>query len=126
MKRTTIHTSAAIALLLGLAACTQDEAGFLPEGAEGTSHRLYRHGAEPRCDSHRQYPFHRGRRLGGCAERGSPDGRYGEGIRRDALHRRPHQRHADLHRPVLLDQPQRHHRHSVVALHRWRDNSHLR
>lgn len=37
MKRTIIHTSAAIALLLGLAACTQDEAGFLPEGAEGTS-----------------------------------------------------------------------------------------
>ena len=36
MKRATIHTSAAIALLLGLAACTQDEAGFLPEGAEGT------------------------------------------------------------------------------------------
>lgn len=37
MKRATIHTSAAIALLLGIAACTQDEAGFLPEGAEGTS-----------------------------------------------------------------------------------------
>ena len=37
MKRTTIHIFAAIALLLGLAACTQDEAGFLPEGAEGTS-----------------------------------------------------------------------------------------
>lgn len=36
MKRTTIHTYAALALLLGLAACTQDEAGFLPEGAEGT------------------------------------------------------------------------------------------
>ena len=33
MKRTTIHISAAIALLLGLAACTQD---FLQEGAEGT------------------------------------------------------------------------------------------
>lgn len=36
MKRTTIHISAALALLLGLAACTRDEAGFLPEGAEGT------------------------------------------------------------------------------------------
>ena len=36
MKRTTIHIFAAIALLLGLAACTQDEVGFLPEGAEGT------------------------------------------------------------------------------------------
>lgn len=36
MKRTTIHTYAALALLLGFAACTQDEAGFLPEGAEGT------------------------------------------------------------------------------------------
>ena len=35
MKRTTIHISAVLALLLGLAACTQDEAGFLPEGAEG-------------------------------------------------------------------------------------------
>ena len=32
MKRTTIHISAALALLLGLAACTQDEAGFLSEG----------------------------------------------------------------------------------------------
>ena len=37
MKRTTIHIFAALALLLGIAACTQDEAGFLPEGAEGTS-----------------------------------------------------------------------------------------
>ena len=37
MKRTNIHISAAIALLLGIAACTQDEAGFLSEGAEGTS-----------------------------------------------------------------------------------------
>ena len=36
MQRTTIHISAALALLLGFAACTQDEAGFLPEGAEGT------------------------------------------------------------------------------------------
>ena len=36
MKRTTIHISAALALLLGFAACTQDEAGFLPKGAEGT------------------------------------------------------------------------------------------
>ena len=37
MKRTNIHIFAALALRLGLAACTQDEAGFLPEGAEGTS-----------------------------------------------------------------------------------------
>lgn len=37
MKRTNIHIFAALALLLGFAACTQDEAGFLPEGAEGTS-----------------------------------------------------------------------------------------
>ena len=37
MKRTNIHIFAAIALLLGLAACTQDEADFLPEGAEGRS-----------------------------------------------------------------------------------------
>ena len=37
MKRTNIHIFAAIALLLALAACTQDEAGFLPEGAEGRS-----------------------------------------------------------------------------------------
>ena len=36
MKRTNIHIFAALALLLGLAACTQDEAGFLPKGAEGT------------------------------------------------------------------------------------------
>ena len=36
MKRTTIHISVALALLLALAACTRDEAGFLPEGAEGT------------------------------------------------------------------------------------------
>ena len=36
MKRTNIHLFAAIALLFALAACTQDEAGFLPEGAEGT------------------------------------------------------------------------------------------
>ena len=36
MKRKTIYTSAALALLLGFAACTQDEADFLPEGAEGT------------------------------------------------------------------------------------------
>ena len=36
MKRTTIHIFAALALLLGLAACTQDEVGFLPEGAKGT------------------------------------------------------------------------------------------
>ena len=34
--KTRFFALAALALLLGLAACTQDEAGFLPEGAEGT------------------------------------------------------------------------------------------
>ena len=36
MKRTNIHIFAALALLFALAACTQDETGFLSEGAEGT------------------------------------------------------------------------------------------
>lgn len=36
MKRYTIYTFSALALLLAAAACTQDEAGFLPEGSEGT------------------------------------------------------------------------------------------
>ena len=36
MRRTTIHISAVLALLLGLAACTRDDAGFLPEGMEGS------------------------------------------------------------------------------------------
>lgn len=36
MKRYTIYTFSALALLLAAAACTQDEAGFLPEGAKGT------------------------------------------------------------------------------------------
>lgn len=36
MKRTTIHIFAALALLFALAACSQDEVGFLPEGVEGT------------------------------------------------------------------------------------------
>ena len=36
MKRYTIHTFSALALLLAATACTQDDAGFLPEGAEGT------------------------------------------------------------------------------------------
>ena len=122
MKRTNIHIFAAIALLLGLAACTQDEAGFLPEGAEGRSIVFTATGLTPAATATAGTPCPGGRHWGGCAERGSPDGRHGEGIRRDALHRRQHQRHADLHRPVLLDQPQQHHSHSVVALHRWRDN----
>ena len=36
MKRYTLYTFPALALLLAAAACTQDDAGFLPEGAEGT------------------------------------------------------------------------------------------
>ena len=47
MKRTNIHIFAVLALLLGLAACTQDEAGFLPKGAEGTSIVLTATGLNP-------------------------------------------------------------------------------
>ena len=36
MKRYTIHTFSALALLLAAAACTQDDAGLLPEASEGT------------------------------------------------------------------------------------------
>lgn len=36
MKRYTLYTFSALALLLAAAACTQDDAGFLPERAEGT------------------------------------------------------------------------------------------
>ena len=36
MKRYTLYAFSALALLLAAAACTRDETGFLPEGAEGT------------------------------------------------------------------------------------------
>ena len=36
MKRTIIYTFAALALLLATTACTQDDAGLLPEASEGT------------------------------------------------------------------------------------------
>lgn len=111
---------AALALLLG--ACTQDEAGFLPEGAEGTSIVFTATGLNPAATAT-------------ASTRAPVDGNW-EGVQSVAVlmdgtvkaydvtltTADPHQRHADLHRPVLLDQPQRHHRHSVVALHRWRDN----
>ena len=122
MKRNTYHLSAALALLLGLAACTQDELSS-PRGEWRGSHRLHRHGAEPRGDSRRRHPCPRGRQLGGRHLRGSPDWRHCEGVRRDAHHRRQHQRHADLHRPALLGRPQRHARHGLVALHRGRDRN---
>ena len=47
MKRTNIHIFAALALLFALAACTQDEAGFLSEGAEGTPIVLTATGLNP-------------------------------------------------------------------------------
>ena len=100
MKRTTIHISAALALLLGLAACTQDEAGFLSEGAEGTPIVFTATGLNPdataTAGTRAPVDGTRGRELGGRAERGSQDGRHGEGIQCDALHLRQHQRHADL------------------------------
>ena len=74
--KTRFFALAALALLLG--ACTQDEVGFLPEAGGRHIHRLHRHGAESRRDSHRRHPCPCGWQLGGCAERGSADGRYGE------------------------------------------------
>ena len=56
MKRTTIHISAALALLLGIAACTQDEAGFLPEGAEGTPIVFTATGLNPAATAPRRQP----------------------------------------------------------------------
>ena len=117
-----IRFFALAALALSLAACTQDEAGFLPEGAEGTPIVFTATGLNPAATA-----------IAGT--RAPADGNW-TGVQSVAvmmdgtvkaydvtpLHRRPHQRHADLHRPVLLDQPQQHHRHSVVALHRWRNN----
>ena len=35
MKRYTLYTFSALALLLAAAACTQDDAGLLPEAPEG-------------------------------------------------------------------------------------------
>jgi len=115
MKRTTIHIFAAIALLFALAACTQDEAGFLPEGAEGTPIVFTATGLNPATTAT-------------AGTRAPVDGNW-EGVQSVAVLMDGTVKAydvtpstADLHRPVLLDQPQRHHRHSVVALHRWRDN----
>ena len=120
MKRTTIHISAAIALLLGLAACTQDEAGFLPEGAEGTPIVFTATGLNPAATAT-------------AGTRATVDGNW-EGVQSVAVlmdgmvktynvtPTAAAPTSATLTSTVLLDQPQRHHRHSVVALHRWRDN----
>ena len=112
MKRTIIHTSAAIALLLGIAACTQDEAGFLPEGAEGTSIVFTATGLNPAATAI-------------ANTRSTVDGDW-EGVQSVAVLMDGTVKAYDVTLttadPALLDQPQRHHRHSVVALHRWRDN----
>ena len=112
MKRTIIHTSAAIALLLGIAACTQDEAGFLPEGAEGTPIVFTATGLNPAATAI-------------ANTRSTVDGDW-EGVQSVAVLMDGTVKAYDVTLttadPALLDQPQRHHRHSVVALHRWRDN----
>ena len=110
-----IRFFALAALALSLAACTQDEAGFLPEGAEGTPIVFTATGLNPAATAT-------------AGTRAPADGNW-TGVQSVAVlmdgtvktyNVTPST--ADLHRPVLLDQPQRHHRHSVVALHRWRDN----
>ena len=67
-----IRFFALAALALSLAACTQDEAGFLPEGAEGTPIVFIATGLTPHRYS-RRHPCPSERQLGGCAKRGSPD-----------------------------------------------------
>lgn len=122
MKRTTIHISATIALLLGLAACTQDEAGFLPEGAEGTPIVFTATGLNPAATAT-------------AGTRAPVDGNW-EGVQSVAVLMDGTVKAYDV-TPTAADPtsatltstdpyywtPQRHHRHGVVALHRGRDNS---
>ena len=83
MKRTIIHTSAAIALLLGIAACTQDEAGFLQEGAEGTPIVFTATGLNPAATAiaNTVPPW---TATGRVCRAWQSDGRHGEDVRRDA------------------------------------------
>ncbi len=123
MKRTNIHIFAALALLLApFAACTQDEAGFLPEGAEGTSIVFTATGLNPAATAT-------------AGTRAPVDGNW-EGVQSVAVlmdgtvktynvtpsTADPTSATLTSTDPYYLDQPQQHHRHSVVALHRWRDN----
>ena len=80
MKRTNIHIFAAIALLLGLAACNSvtKQASCARRGGKADPPS-----SPPRADpvdSHRRHPCPGGRKLGGCAERGSPWTALREGI----------------------------------------------
>ena len=112
--KTRFFALAALALLLG--ACTQDEAGFLSEGAEGTPIVFTATGLNPAATAT-------------AGTRAPVDGNW-EGVQSVAVLMDGTVKAydvtpttADHHRSALLDQPQRHHRYSVVALHRWRDSS---
>ena len=94
MKRYTLYTFPALALLLAAAACTQDDAGFLPEGAEGTPIVFTATGLNPDATAT-------------AGTRAPVDGNW-EGVQSVA---------------VLMDGTVKaHHRHGVVALHRRRDH----
>ena len=116
-----IRFFALAALALSLAACTQDEAGFLPEGAEGTPIVFTATGLNPAATA-----------IAGT--RAPADGNW-TGVQSVAVMMDGTVKTYNVtpstadptsatltSTDVLLDQPQQHHRHSVVALHRWRDN----
>ena len=109
-----IRFFALAALALSLAACTQDEAGFLPEGAEGTPIVFTATGLNPAATAT-------------AGTRAPADGNW-TGVQSVAVLMdgtvKTYNVTPSTADPTsaTLDQPQRHHRHSVVALHRWRDN----
>lgn len=91
MKRYTLYTFSALALLLAAAACTQDDAGLLPEAPEGIPMTFTATGLNPTAAT----------TTGTRAPvDGDWEGVQSVAVRMDgtvkAYHLRQHRRHADL------------------------------